>query len=79
MKLILDILDNDDVIETKEYKTLKAIQNDYPDIEYHQLRAVYLYYSGNDKKKFLHPVTTELIKKIRIKPKQISLVAVAAA
>jgi hypothetical protein len=79
MKLTLEILNNDEVIQTREYKTLKAIQNDYPDIEYHQLRAVYLYHSGKEQKKFLHPRTTELIKTLRIKPKQISLVATVGA
>ena len=80
MKLILEILNNDQVIQSKEYKTLKAVQQDYPDIEYHQLRAIYLYYTAKpqEQKKFLHPRTSELVKSIRIKPKQISsLVAVA--
>jgi hypothetical protein len=79
MKLTLEILNDDEVIQTREYKTLKAIQNDYPDIEYHQLRAIYLYHSGKEQKKFLHPRTSELVKTLRIKPIQICSIITAGA
>jgi hypothetical protein len=72
MKLTLEILNSSgDAVSTKEYKSLKAIHNDYPDIEYHQLRAIYLHHSGKHKKKFIHDRTRELISLFRIKPVEI--------
>ena len=73
MKLTLEILNSSgDAVSTKEYKSLKAIHNDYPDIEYHQLRAIYIYYSGKSTKKFIHDRTRELITLFRIKPVEIA-------
>ena len=80
MKLILEILNDCNIVNSKVYKSLKAVQQDYPDIEYHQLRAVYLYYNAKpeDKKNFLHPRTSELVSVFRIKPIQIELTAIVA-
>ena len=76
MKLTLEILNSSgDPVSTKQYKSLKAIHLDYPDIEYHQLRSIYTYYSGKDKKKFIHDRTRELISLFRIKPVEIAVVA----
>jgi hypothetical protein len=68
MKYLLEVIQPDGTIySSKEYKSLKSIQSDYPAIGLHQLRAVYLHTIGK-RKKFLHPVTKELISIIRISP-----------
>ncbi len=68
MKLILEILENGQVKKSKEYKTLKQIQNDYPQFDYHQLRAVYLECTGKEKRRG-HPLTSNLCKIIQIRDK----------
>ena len=76
MKLTLEILNSSgDPVSTKQYKSLKAIHLDFPDIEYHQLKSIYTYYSGKDKKKFIHDRTRELILLFRIKPVEIAVIA----
>jgi len=66
MKYLLEILDNEGNITTStEYSSLKAILEHYPSLSYHQLKSIYAYHSGH-KKKFLHPVTRELVKVFRI-------------
>ncbi len=71
MKYLLEIINEDGTIySTKEYKSLKAIQEDYPATALHQLRAVYMHTIGK-RKKFLHPITKELISFIRIHPVEI--------
>ena len=68
MKVILQVFNEKGEVESsKEYKNLKLITSDYPHFEYHQLRAVYLHYAGKTKK-FIHPLTQQLINKFRIKP-----------
>ena len=80
MKLIVEILKDEQIVLSKEYKSLKAVQQDYPQIEYHQLRAIYLYYTAKpeDQKKFLHSRTSDLIKLFRITPIEIGLTVVVA-
>ena len=41
-KLIIEIINNDIVIETHIFKSLKELAKAYPQYEYHQLRQVYL-------------------------------------
>lgn len=68
MKLILEILENGNVKLSKEYKTLKQIQKDFPQFDYHQIRAVYLECSGKEKRR-RHPLASNLCKLIRIRDK----------
>ena len=72
MKLILII--NDTV--QKEYKSLKEISKVFPDIEYHQLRQIYLQ-STNKSVKKMHPRNQEIYKQIKIIDKPIQLVTAA--
>jgi hypothetical protein len=65
-KLIVEILENGSVMSTKEYKTLRDLNKDYPAIEYHQLREIYLYCTGKIKRK-LHPFNKQLLNTINIK------------
>jgi hypothetical protein len=68
MRVILEVLnENGEVESSKEYKNLKLVTSDYPHIEYHQWRSVYLHYAGKTKK-FIHPLTQQLINKFRIRP-----------
>jgi hypothetical protein len=68
MKIILEVLnENGEVESSAEYRNLKMLIYVYPDIEYHQWRAVYLHYAGKTKK-FIHPLTQQLINKFRIRP-----------
>lgn len=61
MKLILITNTN----ERKLYKSLKEIQKDYPQYEYHQLRQVYLQSSGREHRK-MHPLNQHIYKQIKI-------------
>jgi hypothetical protein len=49
-KLILQFVEND-IIKNKEYKNLMAVSKDFPDIEYHQLREIYLMSVGKTNRK----------------------------
>ena len=45
-KLILEITNTDgNVTKTTYLKGLKSISKDYPQIEYHQLRAIYMHHN----------------------------------
>ena len=46
-KLIVEILDNGCVVSTKHYKSLKELNREYTQLEYHQIREIYLYCTGN--------------------------------
>ena len=73
MKLILEILDNGSVVSSKEYKSLREIHREYPQMEYHQLREIYLYCTGQIQRK-MHPFNKQLLSQINIrnvKPKQV--------
>ena len=73
MKLIVELLDNGAVISTKEYKSLRELNREYPQMEYHQLREIYLYCTGQIKRK-MHPFNRQLLNQINIKdikPKQV--------
>lgn len=41
-KIIIEIINNDIVVETHIFKSLKELAKAYPQYEYHQLRQVYL-------------------------------------
>jgi hypothetical protein len=59
MKLILQI-NNARIL----YPSLKAIQQDFPQYEYHQLRQIYLQSKGIERK--MHRVNKELFEQIKI-------------
>ncbi len=50
--------------ETKEYKSLKDISKDL-NIDYFQIRSIYL--ESKSPKKFLHPITKQLVTRYEIK------------
>ena len=66
MKLIVELLDNGAVTSTKEYKSLRELNREYPEMEYHQLREIYLYCTGQIKRK-MHPYNKQLLSQISIK------------
>ena len=41
-KLILEIIEENNIIIIKKYKSLLELSRDYPDIPYHNLRGIYL-------------------------------------
>jgi len=49
--------------ETKEYKTLREIAKEL-NIDYFQVRSIYL--ESKKPKKFLHPITKQLVEKYSI-------------
>ena len=65
-KLIVEILENGCVMSTKEYKSLRELNKDYPTIEYHQLREIHLYCTGQKMRK-MHPFNKQLLSFINIK------------
>jgi hypothetical protein len=71
-KLIVEILNNGSVIKTKEYKSLKELNRDYPQLEYHQLRELYLYCTGKLQRK-LHPYNKQLLNQINIRDNRTTL------
>ncbi len=65
-KLILEISDSDGNITKKTYlKGLKSISNDYPLIEYHQLKAIYMHHNKMDNSK-LQSFNRQLLSKFKI-------------
>lgn len=58
------ILTNKQTQETKEYKTLRVISKEL-DIDYFQIRSIYL--ESTKPKKFLHPITKQIVEKYEIK------------
>ena len=58
------LLINKTTNETKPYKTLREIAKDL-DIDYFQTRSIYL--ESTKPKKFLHPITKQLVEKYTIK------------
>ena len=66
MKLIVELLDNGAVTSIKEYKSLKELNREYTQLEYHQIREIYLYCTGKLKRK-MHPYNKQLLNSINIK------------
>ena len=64
-KLILNLLKDGQVEKSKNYKSLKEIQKDFPEIEYHQLREIYLFSTGR-KVRNLHGYNKTLLEMIQI-------------
>ena len=66
-QIIVEVFDNDKIIETLEFKSLKAMAKDqrFNKIEYYKLREVYL--NSTDKRKANHhEFNKNLMKKLRI-------------
>ncbi len=57
------VLINKETQETQEFKTLREISQ-YLNIEYFQIRSIYV--ESKKPKKFLHPITKQLIDKYKI-------------
>jgi hypothetical protein len=58
------VLINKTTQDSKEYKTLREISNELS-IDYFQIRSVYL--ESKKPKKFLHPITKQIVDKYEIK------------
>ena len=67
IKLYLEITDANGVVIKKVYLKggLRKIANEFPDIEYHQLRAIYLKCNNIENRK-MHRGTVALMEKIKI-------------
>ena len=65
-KLILEITNTDgNVTKTTYLKGLKSISKDYPQIEYHQLRAIYMHHNKIENSK-LQSFNRQLYSKYKI-------------
>ena len=65
-KLILEITNTDgNVTKTTYLKGLKSISKDYPQIEYHQLRAIYMHHNKIENSK-LQSFNSQLYSKYKI-------------
>jgi hypothetical protein len=67
MKLILEITDSEGNISKIPYLKggLKKIANDYPEIEYHQFRAIYLKCNNVENRK-MHKGNLKLMEKFKV-------------
>lgn len=67
IKLILEITNSEGVITKKTYCKggLRAICNEYPQFEYHQLRAIYLKCMELENKK-MHRSTLQIMERLKI-------------
>ena len=65
-KLLFEKINNDKIIYTKSYKSLKEIQKDYPQFTYHALRQVYLQSTGYEVRK-MHQTNKLLYSQFRIR------------
>jgi hypothetical protein len=63
-KLLLQILENNVIVKSTEFKSLKEIQKQYPEYTYHSLRSVYLKCNGDNHK--LHKHNQKIYEVIRI-------------
>ena len=64
-KLIVKIIKNNEIESSKTYKSLKAVQLDYPDYTYHALRQIYLQSSGIEPRR-MHQTNQLLFSQFRI-------------
>lgn len=69
-KYTLERYDDNELVSTKNYKTLKEIAIDCPDLDYMVLRQIYLYHSNKKVPKFLHSSTKDLMSKFKITDKK---------
>jgi hypothetical protein len=67
MKLILEITDSEGNVTKVNYLKggLRKIANDYPEIEYHSLRAIYLKCTGIETRK-MHRTTQKFMDKFKV-------------
>ena len=67
IKLVLEIMDLNGVVTKKLYVKggLRKIANEYPEYEYHQLRAVYMACNNIENRK-MHRSTLALMNKMKI-------------
>ena len=67
IKLILEVSDLRGNVSKIPYLKggLRAIANDYPEIEYHQLRAIYLHCNNIEKRK-MHRTNSKLMDRFKI-------------
>ena len=67
IKLLLEITDSNGVITRKNYLKggLRMIANDFPEYEYHQLRAIYLKCMSLENKK-MHRSTLQIMERLKI-------------
>jgi hypothetical protein len=67
MKLILEITDSEGNISKINYLKggLRKIANDYPEIEYHQFRAIYLKCNNVENRK-MHKGNLKLMEKFKV-------------
>ena len=65
-KFIVQIFDDKNcLLTTKQYKNLRCIEADYSNIDYSQLRGIYLQSMGKTKRK-QHPYIKQLNEKMKI-------------
>ena len=67
IKLVLEITDANGVVTKKLYVKggLRKIANEYPEYEYHQLRAIYMACNNIENRK-MHRGTLSLFEKVKI-------------
>ena len=67
IKLVLEIIDSNGVVTKKLYVKggLRKIANEYPEYEYHQLRAIYMACNNIENRK-MHRTTLALMNKMKI-------------
>jgi signal-transduction protein with cAMP-binding, CBS, and nucleotidyltransferase domain len=58
------VFTNKETGESKEYKTLRKLASDL-NVDYFQVRSIYL--ESKSPKKYLHPITKQLVEKYSIK------------
>jgi hypothetical protein len=66
-KIIVERLEDGQVIDRKEFKSLLAVSRDpkYSNLEYHQLRELYFYCTGKNQRR-LQPFNKNLLNYINI-------------
>jgi hypothetical protein len=65
-KFNLSIYQENHLISSKDYKTMKEMALDHPDVGYMILRQIYLYHTKKQTPKFIHAGTKSLIERYRI-------------
>ena len=65
IKLVLEIIDSNGVVTKNLKGGLRKIANEYPEYEYHALRAVYMACNNIENRK-MHKTTLALMNKMKI-------------
>ncbi len=71
-EITVEFLQNGEVINTKEYRSLLQFTKEFPQLKHHQVREVYDYCTGRNKRS-MHPFNLQLLQMIRISDKQVNL------